>query len=360
MISSSHRRVVRMRDVADAAGVSCSLVSAILSRGGRHGAIRFHPATADRVMRVAAQLNYRPDFTAQTLAGKESRLIAVLLDTAITSFGSRIFCEFERLASLNSYRLLVGQAHENAGNFSSLLKDFQSFHPAAVVAFAHAYPECNFDLYGHLKDFDNVILFGRPFHSAVKFPAVDVDWESGYYRLTRRLLEAGYSRPALFVSYPYYSEMMVRGYRRALEETVMGFRDIHEIRMERSPFSETDLGRIVDRLEMLRSDVFLCSDQLALRIMGEMQKRGRRIPEDLALVGRNNDFFGAFLNPGLTTIALPPETAAEKMYQMMEACRDGKELSSSLVLLEPEIIVRGSAPALCPSKSLTGSACTAS
>jgi len=66
-----------MRDVADAAGVSCSLVSAILSRGGRHGAIRFHPATADRVMRVAAQLNYRPDFTAQTLAGKESSLIAV-------------------------------------------------------------------------------------------------------------------------------------------------------------------------------------------------------------------------------------------------------------------------------------------
>ena len=78
--------MVRLADIAKRAGVSQGTVSAVLS-GGTKGNIRVSPEKRERILAIAKEMKYIPNFSAQKLSGQSSHTIGVLVDPTTSGMG---------------------------------------------------------------------------------------------------------------------------------------------------------------------------------------------------------------------------------------------------------------------------------
>lgn len=97
------------------------------------------------------------------------------------------------------------------------------------------------------------------------------------------------------------------------------------------------------RLKSPPDAVFAASDYAAIGAMQVLKEKGKRIPEDVALIGFMNETFTSFVDPGLTTVdqlsKKMGEIAASTFLEQVE-CPD--EFVSKKIILSPKLIVRGS------------------
>ena len=310
---------IRMIDIARIAGVSYAAVSAVLSKSGNQK-IRVGAKTAEQIRKVAEELHFRPDPTAQMLAGKNSRIIGVMLDSYAPSPVLSVLARLETLLAEKEYRILVGQAHNNKKNFRSYLEDFKFYRTAGIVAFSHTYPQENFDLYKELSECANVILCGPQTESAeYRFPFVEVRWEDAYYELTASLLRGGCRRIALqLLDHPFFSDRPLAGYRRALSEHGIPFREELLLRylLDMQP-DRKDAAHLAETLSVLQCDAFLGNNQICALLIPELQKRGIRIPDDVALAGTNSSFLDPYLSPPLTNIDYNADAVADALFRLL-------------------------------------------
>ncbi len=93
--------------------------------------------------------------------------------------------------------------------------------------------------------------------------------------------------------------------------------------------------------------VFACNDQMALGALGVLHQMGRRIPQDIAIVGFDNTPESAFYLPPLTTVyqhlVEAGHLAVQKLHQLVQARRKNEnEVGLASSLLTPELVVRAS------------------
>ena len=145
--------------------------------------------------------------------------------------------------------------------------------------------------------------------------------------MTTHLLERGYRRIG-FVAVQLDPRTLARldGYRHALEEA--GLYD--EKRVWRLPDpSSIHLGAaMIDRMMAENSDcdaVFFCNDDLAQGALFQCQRRGIRVPDQLAVAGFNDLPASAWTTPTLTTVATPRYAIGRHAAAMLLDLMDGKE-----------------------------------
>jgi LacI family transcriptional regulator len=89
--------------------------------------------------------------------------------------------------------------------------------------------------------------------------------------------------------------------------------------------------------------IYAYNDEYALLLLGALLDRGRRVPEDIAVMGTDNISFGEFMRPTLTTINFDPLSLGERAVEMLVALHKGQPLSDELSRpLMPQLIRRGS------------------
>jgi DNA-binding LacI/PurR family transcriptional regulator len=186
-----------------------------------------------------------------------------------------------------------------------------------------------------------LILHGRL--DECDFPCVDVDNKAGGYQATTHLIGLGHQRIGFVSNAPLsYSGAQDRfaGYKQALAE--------HDIPLDdnlvRTAAFLPQTGRKAME-ELLKQPqpptaVFTASDVVAMGTMSAVQSAGLKIPDDIAVVGFDDIFLAAHVEPPLTTIRVPAYglgwTAAEVLISLIE----GDEISS--VTLETELVIRDS------------------
>jgi len=87
--------------------------------------------------------------------------------------------------------------------------------------------------------------------------------------------------------------------------------------------------------------VFAFTDLLAIEVMNDLREMGRRIPEDVSVIGYDNSVFSAMLSPALTTIEEDSERMAEAVLAMIRDHLAGKCIRQD-ILVKPELIERAS------------------
>jgi LacI family transcriptional regulator len=139
---------------------------------------------------------------------------------------------------------------------------------------------------------------------------VEYDNEAGAYAVVSHLLSAGHRRILYLGTMPGHStvEPRVSGYRRALAD--------HGLGPEHQRITGRGLGRAHGYAEMRDlldacdgkpdfTAVFAGDDLVAAGAMAAMRERGLRTPDDISVVGYNNDAIAQDLNPPLTTVNIP-------------------------------------------------------
>ena len=93
----------------------------------------------------------------------------------------------------------------------------------------------------------------------------------------------------------------------------------------------------------LTDAIFFSADSLALSALLECNRRGIRIPEQLAICGFGDYDLAALVSPALTTVRIQPDRMGNMAAQMLLRRLDGKEIANKSVLLRHELIRRGTA-----------------
>jgi DNA-binding LacI/PurR family transcriptional regulator len=322
-----------MTDVARLAGVSHQTVSRVLND---HPNVR--EQTRLRVRAAISELGYRPNKAARLLVTGTSHVIGVV------SRSSTLYGPAATLSSLAEEAVRRGFT-VNVESVRTLdrqpIADAIGRHldqrVAGLVVIAPV-ESANDALDGIPQDIPLVTIDGDP---ARPTELVTVDQEAGAYAATRHLLEAGHAT-VWHVSGPgdwFDAQGRVAGWRRALTEAGAEIPPLMPADWQAS--SGFRSGQILARMSDVTA-VFAANDHLALGIMLALHERGRRIPEDISVVGFDDVPESAFYTPPLTTVRPDFDAAAAAALDLLLVQIESGERRGDRRIIPPELIVRRS------------------
>lgn len=318
--------MIKMKDVAEQAGVSISAVSLVLN-GRAKG--RINTDLAASIRRTAEDLGYRPNQLARSLRTRQTHTIGLVADQVATvPFAGQMIAGAQHAAHRRGYLVMLidtaGEPDAQVPATRALLqRDIDGLILASDFHKEVAVPPVP-------DDMPVALLDGRPADpTAPTLEWVVPDEEKGSYQGTMRLIRAGHRRIAFVTvpgsSFPIATGLRHRGYEAALEESGIAV-DPGLVASAADP--GTAAGVAVARRMLAGPDrptaVFCFSDQIAFGFYQVAVELGLRIPQDLSVVGFDDQrFIAEALSPGLTTIKLPHrvmgEWAAERILDRLAA-----------------------------------------
>ncbi|MFN2285793.1 MAG: LacI family DNA-binding transcriptional regulator [Anaerolineae bacterium] len=331
-------------DVARAAGVSKATVSRVL--GGQTKYIR--EQTRQRVKKAVAELGYHPSDTARSLKSKRSCALGIV-GYGLEFFGpSCTISGIEQEASELGYTLLLNLIRQpETNNVEELLESMQSRYVDGII---WAVPEIgeNHAWLNDKKHWPSVpIVFLSTEPHPDRFVAV-VDNYNGGLMATRHLIAQGCQNIGLITGPLDWWEARQRklGWKDALESVGLPRKEGFVAEGNWSAISgEHGLTQLLSRYPEI-DGVFACNDRMAVGALKTARKLGRRVPEDLAIIGYDNVQDAEYFYPALSTMRQDMielgRLAVRKLGQVIEAEQNGVASPPEPVVLQPELIVRTS------------------
>ncbi|GAA2090187.1 LacI family DNA-binding transcriptional regulator [Pseudolysinimonas kribbensis] len=282
------RRAPNMYDVATRAGVSHQTVSRVLN--GSHGVL---PATRDRVLGAIAELGYRRNLAARTLATSRTRAIGVLTP-ATADFGpTSSLHAIERAVREAGYQSLITSTPVDAEAVRASLEFLLGRSVEALVVIAPY--RVVLDALAEVADPPPVVALqtGDP------ADGVTVDQVAGARLAARHLVELGHRWVQQLVGPDDFVEAGVRRDAAAEVLAAAGLEPLPDLRGDWTADSGYAAAAALDP----RATAVLCgNDQMALGLVHALADRGRRVPEEVSVVGFDDIPESAHSLPPLTTV----------------------------------------------------------
>lgn len=324
----SARRSPTLEDVAARAGVSRATASRVVNDDPR---VRESARAA--VAAAIAELGYRPNRAARSLVVREPDSVSVLIhepDERIFAdpfFGGLLRGVGQRLSQTSLQMvLLMGDPERDSARMVRYLRGGHT--DGVIVVSAHRSEELMCAL---VETRLPTVFVGRPLADPDTFPYVDVDNREGGRLAARRLVERGCRRIAT-ISGP--GDMAAGIDRLAGWREVLGEAGLATDLVVPGDFTASGGARAMQRLLEVAPDldgVFAASDLMAAAAMSELQAAGRRVPDDVALVGFDASAAAGMTRPPLTTVSNPVSQMAVRATDLLLRRMEGQQV-------EPEIL----------------------
>lgn len=327
---------VTIADVARHAGVSTATVSRVINQTGSVA-----QETAQRVWSAISELNYRPFAAARGLASRRSNVIGLLVTEISTPFFVSILRGIEAGAREAGLGLLI-HCTQGAPAPASGFQRLGMHNTDGLLVFAGSLNDAEL-VYWSERGLPMVLLHQAPPQS-VDIPYVTIENKSGARRLVDHLLEVhGYRRVA-FLRGPqnhqdsYWREL---GYRESLAA--------HDIPFNPALVAAGDFDQGIAQAAVQKwldagvemDAIFAGDDEAATGAIMALQLAGKRVPEDMAVVGFDDVYLAHPLMPPLTTVRAPIEQVGREAVRQLVHLIQG-EPADSVVLLPTEVVIRRS------------------
>lgn len=335
---SSRSSAPTLEDVAALAGVSRATVSRVVNDDRKVSA-----RARELVQAAIADLGYSPNRAARSLVTRQADSIAVVIpesDARVFSdpfFAGTLHGIAAALAKTDLQMVLVmGQPDDDAGRMGRYLRGGHT--DGAIITSHHRRDE--FWQAAQASGLP-VVFLGRPFTPVPGMPYVDVDNAHGAALAVRHLLELGRRRIGTIAG---PSDMVagadrLNGWRQ--EMRAAGLRDDAVVHGDFTAKSgAVAMERLLERHPDL-DGLFVASDVMAVAAMHVLEQHGRRVPDDVAVVGFDNIDAALEATPQLTTIVNPVAPMARQAVGLLLGLLDGEEVPAA-VTLSTELVVRGS------------------
>ncbi|MDG9701364.1 LacI family DNA-binding transcriptional regulator [Streptomyces sp. DH37] len=333
---------VTIADVARAAGVSKSTVSRVLNAKGE-----VDVRTAERVREVIGRLGYVPSSRAVGLARGRSRTVGMLAPSLTWPWVAELIQGAVDAVEAAGYGLLLftcSRGTESMAQFTEQVSA-NAFDGLLVVE-----PESEIGAVAamHRAGLPVVLIDDRARHP--DFPSVATTNALGGEQAARQLLALGRREP-----------LVVTGPRRfgCVRERLDGFvrtLDGHGVGHDPRRTLEGDFGERSgeEAVEKLLADgaavdaVFAHNDLSAMGALRALRAAGRRVPDDVAVIGFDGIPLSAYTDPPLTTVRQPLRAMGEAAAALLLARVGGDPPDGDRVVLPTELVVRASAPGPTP------------
>lgn len=313
-------------------------------------ALNNHPAisavTKEAVKETARRLNYQHNKIASSLRLGKSKIIGVIIPSAEINFFGSVIHGIEKVASENDYNVVIYQSNEL---YESEKKGVQTFLRSQVdgVLASISKETINLDHFSEIKERGiPLILFDRS-NDLLQVPSVVVDDFTGAFLATQHLIQQGCRRIAHIGGQQHVTifNQRLRGYIHALNVHNIPVNDDLIVSGKVSIESGWECMNYLLNSASLPDAVFAVEDFTALGAMQAIKKKGKKIPQDIAIVGFANEAFDEFLTPSLTSInqqtAKMGEEAARLFFDLLQS-KEPYKGNPIKWMLTPELVVRES------------------
>jgi LacI family transcriptional regulator len=291
---------VTLRDVAEAAGVSTATVSLIVNK---KKSARIAEETRQRVKDAIRTLGYRPNAMAKTLVSGTSRFIGLVADgVATTPFAGQIIHGAQDEAWKHGYALLIANTEGNGELEQDAIQMMLEYKVRGILYSTWFHRQT--DIPAPLREADFVLV--NCFSNEPGARAVVPDEVQGGRSATEILLRHGHRRIAFInatIPAPAKDGRLL-GYREALEEAGVPFDP--ELVLEAYPDQDGGYRATGALLKRDVTAVYCYNDRMAMGLYDGLREQGLSIPDDMAVVGFDNqEVIAAHLRPPLSTVSLP-------------------------------------------------------
>lgn len=317
---------------------------ATVSRG-----LKDHPAiskkTKKRIFDLAKEMGYRSNNFARNLRKQTTNTIGVIVPRLNSYFMSTVIAGMEKVANDEGYNLIITQSSESAvKEIASARTMFNNRVDGLLVSLAYDTDEvAHFDVFS--KKNIPLIFFDRVIDNK-NCVNVLIDNRKAAYEATKHLIDQGCKRIVHITATPKRNVYIDRlnGYKQALADHNIKFREDYVIISNLSQEAGTVAANTIKLMKPLPDGVFVANDNCAVGCMLGLKQSGVLIPQDIAVVGFNNDPVSTVVEPNLTTINYPGyemgEIAARNLINHLNGT--SSITSTNTILLRSELVIRDS------------------
>lgn len=298
-----------IRDVAKHAGVSVATVSRVINETGY-----VHEDTRKKVEIAIRELHYTPNEVARSLYKRKSRLIGLLLPDITNPFFPELARGVEDEMQENDFRIIFGNSDENANKEKEYIQTFVQNNVVGVIASTN-HPDT--DTYRKLGI--PVVFLDR---TADNRPSVYADGREGG-RIAAHEMAARGSRQITVIQGPASIRTALDRYQGAVD--MLSSQGIAFNVIQTTSFSFTEAGIWAKELFERYPDtdgVIASNDIVATAVLHEALRLGKKVPEDVQIIGFDDIPLSSLLTPALTTIRQPAydmgRASAALLIQLLE------------------------------------------
>jgi DNA-binding LacI/PurR family transcriptional regulator len=339
------RRRSTLRDVAERANVSAQTVSNLVN-GRTH---LMAEKTRERVEQAMIALDYRPNATARGLRiarvhtlgvfvlDEDARFLAdPMTDLVIAGVGD--------LARDRGYGVLIQSARPGSID-DGLLAPLHEHRVDGALLYLSGDAAVRAACVSRVRDLGYAFVLFQEMHDNDDVPSVSARNRDGARQMTEYLLDRGHTRIAFIAALNAWPTIEERhsGYLDALR--VRGIDSPRELQIFRGrwdPQSGEEMANVLLALAEPPTAIMAGNDILALGVMRAVRDAGLKVPNDVAVTGFNDFDFAAYVDPPLTTVAIPAYDMGLASAAMLIDRVEGRE--TELRRMFPvELIMRDSA-----------------
>ena len=327
-----------IKDIAQRLNISISTVSRAL-----RNASDINPETKQAVLLLSEELDYQPSKLALSLRQKQTHTIGVIVPN-LDYVLSTMIRGIDEVALEAGYTVMVCQSNESFGrevlNTRRLLDSLVDGFIISVSS--------ETKIFDHFKKVQDrglpMVVFDRVTPALVA-PSVRLDNEEGGFLATEHLLEQGYKRIAILAGPANLgvSNSRMDGYLKALRK--------HKVKRDDSLIIHCDFNQdyayyaTQELLSMKKRPdaVFTISDRMAIGAMLAIKNKGLSMPDDIGLVGFNNEPMVSLVTPAISSVYQPSfelGKVAAKLF--IEAMHTKEEMVRVEEVLKPKLYIRES------------------
>jgi Transcriptional regulators len=292
---------ITIKDIARILNISISTVSRAL-----RDAYDVNPETRERVLQLARELDYKPNFNAAGLAGGGTRNIGIILPFITNYYFSMVITGIQEMAYAKGYNIVLYVTNDSPERELDVVKNLNAQHLDGILASVCSDSAANGYFERIISEGTPVVFFDRVLGGVDASKVVQDDY-NGAFEAVEHLIQQGFTRIA-HIAGPEnldFTKNRLAGYLDALgkynipvnSEWIIhsGFSQAH---------GEADLIRLFELAE--RPDaVFAVNDRKAIGVMQALKARNVVIGRDFGVIGFTNDPMSTIISPTLSTVAEP-------------------------------------------------------
>lgn len=325
---------VTMKDIAKKAGVSVVTVSRALNQKPD-----INKETKELILTIARELDYTPDSLAKSLVTKKTRTIGIIVP-AMDHFYAEVVDGISKESLEQGYSVVLCNSHENPDKELELIRLLREKRVDGMLI----YPiQADHRYIDELRNSPIPFVFLNRHTDELECEYVINDNVYGAYSAMTHLIQKGHQRIIYICAKPTASsgKERIAGCKKAFLENGLPLILLEILTCEEK------IECCYNLVKQLRSEnkkvdaIFVWDDRLAIGAIKAIFEAGKRIPQDIAIVGYDDIEISEFLFPPLTTVRHPSheigKTATRILIDRLES-EDESELQR--VVLKPELIIR--------------------
>lgn len=324
-------------DVAKLSGLSKTTVSRVINN--------YPHVTKEKrelVQKAMEELSYTPSPTARRMRGQLTTTIGVVVVRIVNPFFSYLVNAIEQIAYKKGYQVLIFQSNEDAEKELSYLNLLKTKQVDGIIMTAVVN---DWDVIKNYTEY-GPIVFCNEYISKTKIPLIKIDQIEAVYTGVKHLIDSGhrkigYCTGGMFEEDGKNNDRNI-GFQKALKEAKISINPQWIFINKQTINDGKGVARDIIAMPDRPTAIFAGGDEVAAGILVETKDQGFSVPEDLAIIGFDDQPLAQLLDPKLTTIRQPIDAMGEKAIELIIDMLNNQELNNKIYQLPIELIIRKS------------------